>query len=420
MSKIARFNLLFEQNFVRANRILLLIIMSLLATKGFAYAANTSSANYTLVDPELQTVSGEASSTNYKALFSAGAQGISYGKIDSSLYSYSNGQAYTFMANVPKISCFETSTLSGESQCTGIPNGMVSICGIPGCYDRAVVQIDTQNNPTDTVYILEISPDNFSTSYIISGTTRTLKPINAKDSSDYLTKAQWESSPWQTISVLGLKPNTQYSVRARALQGNYTETPAGPSKVATTAVTSASLDLDIATDFLTENNSPYSLNIGVLSPESATILTTPYIKIDFSTNAQQGASLYVKDSFSGLKSSATGYILTSDTEDLSLPSSGDGFGLQFVNKTQDNTSSGYTTAGESFLQTNDIVGQVSSTVLKEVACIRTSVVTNCSSGTATWVNNASILLTVGARASLVAPSQSDYTDILTFSLIGGF
>jgi len=401
-------------------KILLLALTTILFTKSVVFAANLDSPNYRLVDPELQSAAGEGTSTNYKALFMAGSEGISYGKVSSSLYGIGNGQAYTFMANVPKISCFETSTTGGTTQCTGLPNGMTGICGTPGCYDRAILQIDTQSNPTDTLYLIEVSPDNFVTNYVVSGVTRTLKSYTSKSSADYLTKVQWETSPWQQVTVLGLKPNTQYSARVRALHGNYTESPAGPTVVATTAVTSASLDLDIATDFNTENNPPYSINLGSLTPEVGKILATPQIKIDFSTNAQQGATVFVNDAFSGLKSTSTSYVLTSSSEDLASSASGDGFGLQAFDKTQSGLSNGFANISSLYVTSASNVGAVSSTILNTIGCSKTAVLSDCTGGTSTWITDGSILVRIGARASLSAPTNTDYSDALTFTLSGNW
>jgi hypothetical protein len=401
-------------------KLLLIALTTVLFAKSIVFAANLDSPNYRLVNPELQSAAGEASSINYKALFMAGSEGVSYGKVSSALYGIGSGQAYTFMANVPKISCFETSTNNGTTQCTELPNGMTAICGNPGCYDRAILQIDTQNNPTDTLYLIEVSPDNFVTNYVVSGVTRTLKSYTSKSSADYLTKVQWEAAPWQQVTILGLKPNTQYSARVRALHGNYTESSTGPTVIATTAVTSASLDLDIATDFNTENNPPYSINLGNLAPEVGKILGTPQIKIDFSTNAQQGATIFVSDSFSGLKSSSTNYLLTSSSEDLATSVSGDGFGLQAFDKTQASESNGFATISSFYATTASNVGAVSSTVLNIIGCSKTAVLSDCSGGTSTWITGGSILVRVGARASLNAPTNSDYSDSLSFTLSGNW
>lgn len=402
-------------------RVFLLLVSLMTMYPVSVYADNLGSTNYTLVDPEIASNSGTTSSANYQSLELAGT-GIEMGQLSSSLYKIGSGQGYTFMANVPKITCFETTTTSGTTECVSLSrgNGMVGECGLSGCYDRAMVQIDTQSNPTDTVYSIQLSSDNWATVYVVDGTTRTLKALTSKAIGDYKTKTQWESSPWTHYTVIGLRPDTEYKARATALQGDFTETPPGPSKTATTTLPSVSFDLDIGADFTADTNAPYAVSLGILTPETEKFQTTQRVKTDISTNAQNGISIYAQDSFSGIRSNSSSYTLSSAAEDLSLPASGDGFGMQESGTTQDAASEGYVVPGADYDVTGTNVGALSSSSAVRILCTLLSSSGTCGVNTPTWVNGGKALYTFGARASLNAPAKSDYTDTLTFTVVGGW
>ncbi len=396
-------------------------LILLLSYSGSVFAANLSSPNYVLVDPELNAASGTASSANYKILVEAGT-GIGMGQVSSSLYKFGSGQGYTFMANVPKITCFETTTTSGTTECVALPrgNGMVGECGDTGCYDRAMVQIDTQSNPSDALFSIQISKDNWATIYVIDGTTRAPKAYGSKTIGDYKTKTQWETSPWAHYNVIGLQPNTEYKVRATALHGNFTESEPGPSKTATTSLPSITFDLDVSPDLSTDTNAPYNITLGSLAPETEKFQTTQRVKVDLSTNVQGGATVYVKDSYSGIRSTSTSYTLTSATEDLSNPASGDGFGMQESGTTQSGSSQGFIVPGAAYDLTGSNVGAISSSIDTRVICTLLSGAGTCGVDSPSWVTGGKALFTLGARASLAAPAKADYTDTLQFTVTGGW
>ena len=400
---------------------LMLMIITLFVFSRYVSAENLDSSNFKLVDPELGSNSGSSQSSNFQVLSLMGT-GISMEQFSSSLYKIGSGQGYTFMANTPKLSCFETNTTSGTTLCSSLPrsNGMVGECGETGCYDRAMAQLDVQGNPNGTVFSIQISSDNWTTIYVVDGTTRTLKPIASKVAADYLTKSQWESSPWNHYNIIGLQPNTIYKARATAMHGNFTESAPGASRTATTSMPAITFDLDIGTNFASETAAPYSANIGNLTPETAAFNTSQKVKIDISTNVQSGVTVYVQDQYSGLRSVSTSYSLQSASEDLSNAASADGFGLQTSGTTQDASSAGYSVVGSTYDVAGGNVGAVSSSVATKILCTLTSSGSNCTSGTPTWVTGGSGIYTLGARASLSAPAKSDYQDTLTFTVTGGW
>ena len=129
------------------------------------YAAELTSPNYKITGVTtnqggiIQTTDGD-----YSALLEAGR--ISNNPRNySATYKLYTSPEDAFIAAVPTVSCFETTTL-GHSDCTTGPSqlstgGMVAICGPSGCYDRARFEIGNSNNPADTLYGVMISTDNF-------------------------------------------------------------------------------------------------------------------------------------------------------------------------------------------------------------------------------------------------------------------
>lgn len=384
---------------------------------GTVHAQNINSTNYTILDPKVDSGTGESSSTNYKALTQIN-NGVEGNQLSSSLYSVKSGNAYTFMANVPKVKCFETVT-TVSTLCTGLlhSQGMVQECGESGCYDRAKFEIDAQNNPTDTVYVIEVSTDSFSTIKVVDATTHTLKSIASKTISDYQTKSAWESGAYSAFNIFGLLPNTAYSIRIRALHGDYTESSPSPVVNATTSVPTVLLDLDIGTSSSANTNAPYTINFGALNPETASEATNK-IWVDFSTNAVSGSSLYVKDSNSGLFSSSKSYTLASASEDLSLTASGDGFGLKTGTIQSDATATGFMAANSQYQTAgSQQVGAVNSSTPTQILCSSSIVSDTCPTSNGNPVLNGRIEIKLLARASLNASAASDYQTVLTFTAV---
>lgn len=402
-------------------RIILTLLLVVALSTNTVFAESLDSTNYKLLDPQIGAVSGTSASDNY-AILVQGGSGIGLGEISSSLYKLGSGQGFTFMANVPKVSCFETVTTSMTTDCVSLPanNGMVGECGEGGCYDRAMLQIDTQANPTDTLYSIQLSSDNWATTYILDGTTRTLKAASSKSIADYKTKAQWEGSPWNRYNILGLQPDTEYKVRLTALHGDFTESSPGPEAIATTGVPTTVFDLDITPDISGTSTAPYSVNLGGVSPESYTFQTNERIKLSVSTNLQVGVSVFLQDEYSGLRSQSTSFTLESDDEDLANPASGDGFGLQFTESDEAAASEGYIVPSAVYAVSGTNVGAISSIAATRVLCTLTSPSGTCGVDSQTWVTDGRALFTLGLRASILAPAVADYEDTLTFTIMGGW
>jgi hypothetical protein len=190
-----------------------------------------SDGGYQIIDPSINSGGNDdqSSSSGYK-LFTSISNNIQDERFDSDNYKLGSGSGYTFSANVPQIASVDSSD--------------ESICGEGGCYDRARFTIDTQSNPSDTLYCIELTTDNWNTVLIVDGDTHTPKPIANKDINDFLTKSSWEMGAWSDANLIELSAQTQYMIRARALNGDFTESAPGPSESFETNSPTIVFDLD--------------------------------------------------------------------------------------------------------------------------------------------------------------------------------
>ena len=238
-----------------------------------------------------------------------------------------------FLPAVPEVACFETTT-NGSSNCTTGPTelttgGMVAICGPSGCYDKARFEIDINDNPTDTLYAVMISTDNFSSDIqYIDGSSFWPESISTHNLSDFLTKTDWET---QVFNIQGLQSATTYYIRIFALHGDFTQTEPGPISSATTSAGSVFFDIDIedSTGISAETTAPYTISFTgayELIGGSASTTAEDRIWLDGSTNSEGGFAIVVRGVNGGLKSDTTGQTIVSATADLNTAL--DGFGIQ--------------------------------------------------------------------------------------------
>ncbi|MBD3363125.1 hypothetical protein GF362_05375 [Candidatus Dojkabacteria bacterium] len=372
-------------------------------------AEETQSSNYKMIGVSFGSAGG-VSGTNdggdeYKLLGLAG-EPISDDRFESTNYKALPGAPNVLVANVPIISCFETVT-DGFTQCTDVdvnPDGMVMLCGQGGCYDRARFEIDTQNNPPDTLYTIQIKEVGDSEWSYIDGSTFIVEDISSHDINDFLTESSWESTA-SNFNILGLRMNTSYEIRAIALHGDFTQSPPGPTETATTANAQIYFDIDIAdnTGNSVETMSPYSVNLKVLNPG---IINTAgnLIWLDIGTNAEGGLFVQIEDDYNGLRSNTTNYTISS--WDVDLTSVASGFGL--VEYLSYETMLGPLNVESGFGNGGDIVGGLSTTPKN---------IYN-TSGNPVYEGRAALY--VKAKSDTNTPSESDYKDELTFTLIGTY
>jgi hypothetical protein len=306
-------------------------IFTILFPVFFTFAEELDSTNFKIVDITTQG-GGTAESTNYSTLLSV-SDIVADPRLYSTNYKMTGDPASAFRPAVPTVSCFETTT-DGYSNCTTGPSelstgGMVALCGGTGCYDRARFEINTNDNPSDTLYAIQISTDNFASDIkYIDGSTYEPESYSSHNINDFRTKTQWET---ETFNVLGLAEGTQYYLRIIALHGDFTQTEEGPEETATTATTSSSFDIDIAGTggTTTETDPPFTITFtgeNSLLAGAGTVTADNLIWMDAETNGSGGFAIVQKGENAGLYSTTHSVQIDSVTGDLD--SLGEGFGLQ--------------------------------------------------------------------------------------------
>ncbi len=368
----------------------------------------TSGSGYEIIDPTISAGGNDdqvSTSGNYLLRESIGVA-IMDERFESANYKLEVGTGYTFETNTPSISYF--SATDGT---------MENICGHGGCYDRVRFEINAEGNPNDTLYLIEISDDSWTTVQYVDGTTHNIS--GSKDINDYITESSWETGAWADENVLGLTPGTQYKIRARALNGDFSESEAGPDLTASTTVPQIYLDLNIAGDTWSSTSAPYSIDLGIVAKTSVTT-SSDYIWIDLGTNALSGATLSVRDQYNGLYSSQTGKTIDSQSEDLGSEDEGYGLKINITKRLPASGQPGYLTESTTYNTSGaDEVGAIS-TSPAVILCSIEETEGNCSGGTGSPVHEGRSAIWIKARASYTTSSATDYTDTITFSATGTF
>lgn len=330
------------------------------------------SPNYSLRELDFGGGGGTGQSSQYKIEGHVSDQG---GLMNGSTYNGGIGFGFTQMAFVPAAPSLTN------------PNNY---------YNKLHLTINNSGNPTDALFAIAISNDNFTT-------TQYVKSDQAIGSSltfaDYQSYASWGGG--SGFDILGLSPGTTYYVKIKAMHGQFTESSFGPSSNASTVNPSLSFDIDVAaTD--TPTAPPYNLSMGTLLAGSV-LTASDKIWVSLDSNAENGSSVYFAGQNGSLSSSLASYSITSATADLAAASQG--FGLRGDTITQ---SAGGPLAYESgYALTND-----------NVAAIPTTLTKIASSPGPLTSGRASLLLK--AKASTSAPASNDYQELLTLIAAAAF
>jgi hypothetical protein len=330
-------------------------------------AEELDSTNFKIVDITTQG-GGTAQSPNYSTLLSV-TDIVADPRLYSTNYKVTSDPASAFRPAVPTVSCFETST-DGYSNCTTGPvelstGGMVALCGGSGCYDKARFEINDQGNPSDTLYAIQISEDNFSSDIrYIDSSTYEPEGYENHDINDLRTKVQWETD---TFNLLGLQEGTQYYLRIIALHGDFTQTEDGPSETATTAGTTSFFDIDIADTSGTSAESDPPFNITFTGDNSllagaGTVTSDNLIWMDAETNGSGGFAIVQRGQNGGLYSTTHSSQINSVTGDLDALD--EGFGLQSYYVNYDPASAGDITVMTNYNGTSANVGIVDTDWIK--------------------------------------------------------
>lgn len=334
-----------------------------------------ASNNYALRDYTWGGGGTEGSdSTNYSMNAVLGE--VSENQLTGTNYNTLPGLAFTQMAAVPSAP-----TLANTSN----------------YYNQLRLTIATSDNPSDTLYAVAISTDNFSTTqYVQSDNT-----IGASlGSEDWQTYTNWGGASGEFI--VGLDPGTTYYVKVKAQHGGFTETSWGPVASTATSSLAISFDIDVAsTD--TESSAPYELDFGSLTPGSVTT-TSDQVWIDLATNAANGGSIFLYGSNSGLYSTTADYTISAVTGNLTALS--EGFGLQYVSVTQ--SAGGPMAVDSPFDGTSENVGTLTTSPQR----IFNSSASPVTAGRASFVTK--------AKPSSLAPAATDYTDTITIVAAANF
>lgn len=315
----------------------------------------------------------DAASSNYLL---KGITGETSGnQLSGSLYNVGPGLIFTNQANVPAAPTFNN------------PENF---------YNKLKIIINTSGNPADTKYAIAISDDNFTTTkYVQSDNT----VGSTLDWNDYQSYADWGGMNGEFI--VGLKPETEYKVKVKAIQGIFTETGYGPVATASTVSPMLSFDIDVSTDN-SETNPPFFVNFGDLSANS--VINSPEkIWVDFSTNGESGGKVYIFTQNGGLLSNRAGYQINSVSGNLASLS--EGFGAQGFSATQD--AGGPFIITNPYNQTGDIVGVTDQSV-RDIFTSSNPIVNG----------RGSFLLK--AKSSSITPAANDYSELFTVIVSGNF
>ncbi|MBI4185833.1 hypothetical protein HY524_02210 [Candidatus Berkelbacteria bacterium] len=333
------------------------------------------SPNYLLNDLNFNSGGADTGSLNYSARQSVGE--VSGSLEVGSTYQSGTGLIFAHQAGVPPVPTFVNEANS---------------------YNKLKLTIDPTGNQTNgATFAVAVSTDGFTTTNYVQNDGTIGSTLGTED---WLTYAQWGGASGSFVT--GLAASTTYTVKVTARHSSVSQSAYSLTANATTASgPSLSFDLDVsATD--SETAAPYSLSLGTLVPGTVTT-ATERIWIDLSSNATNGASVYVLSANAGLRSTAENSTIQSTSGDLSVLS--EGVGLQSTSATQ--ASGGPLTAASGFDGSGSTVGAVSGTL--QTLYRSSQPITN---------GRASLLYK--AKVSRVALEATDYSDTLTLVAAGSF
>jgi hypothetical protein len=335
----------------------------ILVSAALLFAQSPSSTNFTLKAYDVGSGGGSGSSTNFQVDAVTGTQNGADGS--STNFELQSGFSPTRNSNVPPAP-----TLANPSS----------------EYRRLRITINNGNNPSDSLFAVSISPDSFTTTYYVKsdlsiGSTLAL--------SDYRTYTGWGSGSGQWID--GLSSSTTYTVKVKAIQGDFSESAYGPTASAATVAPSVTFGIETSATSTPPFSATFSsLTAGTVHNANEDIIGT------ITTNAVSGADVLIAGSNTGLNSASQSYTIASATADLA--SAGSGYGGQIISTSQ--SSGGPITSLSPFSSGGDQVGQISSS-LQRLA------------NSSVAVTSGSFTLRLKAKTLPSDPGASDYTDTLT-------
>lgn len=337
------------------------------------FAAMPTSSNYQLHNYEYGSGGATSSSTNYSLNSTTGQPS----NVESTSTNFKSrpGNNNVQQAYVPVAPTFDNPS---------------------NYYDRLHFAVIPGANPSDTLFSIAISDDNFVTTRYIQN-DNTVGAVRGLE--DYQSYAAWGGGSGQ--NVIGLLPSTTYRIKVNAFQGKFTETEYGPVAMASTVSPSITFDIDVSA-LDTETAPPYAVSFGNLLPATVTN-SAEKIWVDLDTNANGGAMVYIKSTNAGLLSATTGFNIASATADLSGASIG--FGAQGSTVTQSSGGPLSITAPYNVAAQNVGLLDIS---LRQIFTAPAPIT----------AGRASLILK--AKSAAQTPSGADYQDVLTIVTAGSY
>ena len=233
------------------------VVLALFVAFPIPASAGPSSTNYELEQYGFDSGGGDNSTSSNFNLFGE-AGGLELNNISSTNYAVNAGLTETLQTDVPSAPTFTNPATN---------------------YDRLKCVINTGDNPTDTLYAIAISDDDFTTTNYVQN-DNTIGPILGSE--DWQTYSNWGGSTG--VFIRSLTQDTTYRIKVKAKRGDFTESDYGPTASATTSVPSMTFGISAAN--LAFNN----LNSGnnYTDDSKSTTLTT-------STNAYNGYAVYGRE-----------------------------------------------------------------------------------------------------------------------------
>jgi hypothetical protein len=320
---------------------------------GTGGTAGTNSGHYSI-----NGIAGDTAGTSSSAHYQAGA-----------------GANYQQQADVPLV------TLSNPSQ----------------WYNKLIVTLTPNGNPTDAKYVIAISTDSFATTYYVKSDLTLTTTFSA---TLFRTYTAWGGS--SGFILRGLKPNSIYTAKSAGYRGVYTQSAYGPTSAGTTTNTpNLSFEIDIAsTD--TTSSPPYVVQFTQLL---AGFVYTPPVRVwvSLDTNADSGGLVYVSDQNTGLVSSHVGYTINSTSTDINTQP--EGYGAQGASVTQ--VSGGPLVLSAPFNGAGGNVGGLTTTFQQIF-------------GSTTPITSGRGSFNLKAKSSTGTPASADYSDIMTVVAAASF
>lgn len=340
----------------------------------FIFLVAPASTNYSLQEWGFGSGSTpNSSSTNFQVQgeFNQGEGN----QLESSTYKIGPGSEYALMADVPPAP-----TITNDER----------------WYNQLHLILDPGPNPSDATFAIAISPDSFTTTYYVQS-DQSIDPSLGIE--DWQTYASWGGATG--FQIIGLSPDTTYTVKVKSEQGDFTEGPWGPTASAATQPPLLSFDIDTAaTD--TETAPPYTVDFGNLSTSGVNTAAN-YIWVDFDTNAEGGGSVYIRGDNAGLTSS-NGHTISSVTANLAVTN--EGYGAQVISTAE--SSGGPLAADSPYNGASDNVGLIDTSFSAIVSSVLEPIVSGRGQ------------IALKTKINDLTPASTDYTETLTLVAAGIF